>query len=88
MMQQKTMEMMLMLLVELFNSDFGEDSRQTANDNLAKKRIGDKRKPQITLQKLNSLRKLRELKKFEKLKQQSLVKIMYGKSSDGAGGGF
>jgi hypothetical protein len=74
-----------MLLNELFNSDFGEDSRKTANDNLAKKRIGDKRKPQITLQKLNSLRKLRELKKFEKLKQQSLVKIMYGGKAESAG---
>lgn len=82
---KKTKETMKMLLTELFNSDFGEDSRKTANDNLAKKRIGDKRKPMITLQKLNQLRKLRELKKFEKLKQDQLVKIMYGGKAETAG---
>ena len=76
-----------MELNELFESSVGGNSNQkTHEDQLLTLKIGDKRKPKITLKKLNSLRKLREFKRFEDLKNKSLVQKMYGSGGDDISG--
>jgi hypothetical protein len=76
-----------MKLNELFESSVGGSNNQkTHEDQLLTLKIGDKRKPKITLKKLNSLRKLREFKRFEDLKNKSLVQKMYGSGGDDLGG--
>ena len=71
-----------MKIMEMFDSDFGENPQKTTNDKHATKYLDDTRKPKITLAKLNQLRKLREFKRFQKMKRTSLVNIMYGKKSE------
>jgi len=79
-----------MKLFELFesvnDSIGGSTDQKTHDDELLTLKIEDKRKPKITLKKLNSLRKLREFKRFEDMKQQSLVQKMYGAGADDMGG--
>lgn len=72
-----------MKLVDLFESDFGENGVAGTNDQIATRNLDDTRKPKITLSKLNKLRKLRELKRFHDLKNDSLVGIMYSKPDSG-----
>lgn len=71
-----------MMLTEIFHSDFGETPQKTENDKISTLHLSDKRKPKITLAKLNKLRKLREFKKFQKMKRTSLINVMYGKKSE------
>lgn len=77
-----------MKLNDLFDSDFGENPIQTLDDQHGTLKIGDTRKPCITLGKLNNLRKLREFKRFQEMKRDSTVATMYGSgpSDDGMGG--
>jgi hypothetical protein len=77
-----------MKLINLFESDFGDNAQKTTDDDLTKRRLDDTRKPKITLSKLNKLRKLRELKRFQELKRDSLINIMYGPDSGGGGPAF
>lgn len=75
-----------MKLNELFESSVGGDNAQkTHQDEITRLKLDDKRKPKITLKKINSLRKLREFKRFEEIKHQSLVQKMYGGAEDTSG---
>lgn len=77
-----------MKLDDLFNSDFGENPVKTTNDEHATLKLGDTRKPCITLGKLNNLRKLREFKRFQEMKRDSTVATMYGGGGSDDGMGF
>jgi len=74
-----------MKLVELFQSDFGENPQKTTHDTLAQLALDDSRKPMITLAKLHTLRKMREFRRFEDLKKKSLLNIMYSTPSNDGG---
>lgn len=58
---------------------------KSENNMQAMPRLGDTRKPKITLQSLNKLRKMRELRKLEKLRADDFVEIMYGAPPPEAG---
>lgn len=76
-----------MILNELFESEVGgETPQETTDDMITRLKKEDKRKPKITLKKINTLRKLREFKRFEELKNKSLVQTMYGGGEDDGGG--
>jgi hypothetical protein len=53
------------------------------SDDLNKHRLGDTRKPTLTLKMVNRLKKIRSTKNLEMVKKQELLGIMYG---IGAGG--
>lgn len=70
---------------DLIDGDFGQNAQKSLNNSIAQLHMGDKRKPQLTLSRLNKLRKLRELKKYQRMKRDDLAKIMYGIPSEDAG---
>lgn len=45
-------------------------------------KMGDTRKPHLTLKHLNKLRKMRELRRFEKSQQSDFHELMYGLPSE------
>ena len=49
-----------------------------AEDTLSIRRLGDTRKPRITLWHLNRLKKIRAVRRWEKLKKADFVQVMYG----------
>ena len=63
---------------ELVNDDFGNNAQETDNNTIAQRKLGDSRKPVITLASLGKLRRLKELKKFQEYRRNDLAKLMYG----------
>lgn len=63
---------------ELVNDDFGNNAQETDDNTIAQRKLGDHRKPVITLASLGKLRRLKELKKFQEYRRNDLAKLMYG----------
>jgi hypothetical protein len=49
-------------------------------------KLGDTRKPSLTLRMINRLKKIRSTKNLEMIKKQELLGIMYGVGGDEEGG--
>lgn len=54
-------------------------------DQISMANITDTRKSRLTLRDLNKLKKLRALRRLESLKQQDIISLIYGGSSEDGG---
>jgi hypothetical protein len=81
-----------MTLFELAMEDLPLGHYNPQADKHQHRSLGDTRKPQLSLRKLNRLKKLRALRQLENLKHEDLLQAMYGEpaadAAGGAGGGL
>ncbi len=66
-----------MKLFELDQNDVSTGYYDPAKDENTKRKLGDTRKPTLTLRKINRLKKMRALNQLENLKRQDLLGVMY-----------
>jgi hypothetical protein len=77
--------------MKLFELEMGEVATgyyDPSQDNVTARKLGDTRRPSLTLRKLNRLKKMRAMRTLEKLKRQDLLAVMYGQpeADQGPGG--
>lgn len=78
-----------MKLFELDERDIEDGFYSVNRDKIDGRDIGDTRKQELTLRKLNKLKKTRALKSLDQMKRQDLLGVMYGDpEGDSGGGGF
>jgi hypothetical protein len=76
-----------MKLFELDASDVSNGYYDVNQDDVNTRKLGDSRKPVLTLRKINRLKKMRALRQLDDLKRQDLLAVMYGAPDEPAGGG-
>lgn len=67
-----------MKLFELDQGDVSTGYYDPAADKHTARKLGDTRKPKLTLRMINKLKKMRALNQLENLKRQDLLAVMYG----------
>ena len=58
------------------------DDNIAKNDHIEKAKIGQTRKPKLTLRHLNKLRKMREIKNLEKINMNRQLEIIYANPAE------
>ena len=77
-----------MKLFELESSEVSTGYYDPTSDEMGIRKMGDTRKPVLSLRKINRLKKMRALRQLDDLKRQDLLAIMYATPDEQAGGGF
>jgi hypothetical protein len=76
---------MVKKLTELDHDSIGR--YQPDQDNVDKKKMGDKRMPKLTLKMINRLKKIRASKSLETHNKKKILGVMYGVPAEGEEGG-
>ncbi len=77
-----------MKLFELEAKDVETGYYDPSQDEFTKRKMGDTRRPRVTLRKVNKMKKMRALKKMENLKRKDLLGVIYAAPDEAAGGGM
>lgn len=78
-----------MKLIEMLDQrDIDTAYYDPAEDEVNQRKLGDTRKPVLTLKHLNRLNKIRALRRLEDLKQADLLTVMYASPEEEGGMGM